>query len=104
MAALHPTILPTIASTPAAPIHVVYPDAEDEPVEAGTLFERDLRRDLVMGVVIGFLLVFAAVAIPLTLTMGWAYGLGVGAMAAFWCGTGFGVIAGAAAYAAKTNH
>lgn len=106
MAVIHPSPLPT-APAPAAdqvPVHIVYPDAMDEPIETGTLLEPDLRRDLVLGVVVGFALVFVAVTIPLALSMGWAYGLGVGAMAAFWCGSGFGVIAGAAAYAAKANH
>lgn len=107
MAAIHPTTFPVTAPAPvAAPpaAHVVFPDDRDEPVASGTLLERDLRRDLTLGVLIGFVSVFVAVAIPLTATMGWAYGLGVAAMAAFWCGSGFGLIAGAAAYAAKSHH
>lgn len=107
MAVTHPTPLttaPVAAAVAPAPVHVVFPDDEDLPVEAGALLERDLRRDLTLGVLIGFVTVFVAVLIPLTATMGWAYGLGVAAMAAFWCGSGFGLIAGAAAYAAKTHH
>ena len=106
MAAIHPTTFPVTAALVTAPLaaHVVFPDDLDEPVPSGTLLERDLRRDLTLGVLIGFVLVFTAVVIPLTITMGWAYGLGVAGMAAFWCGSGFGLIAGAAAYAAKSHH
>jgi len=106
MAVTHPTALPVTptALVTTAPAQVVFPDDLDEPVESGTLLERDLRRDLTLGVLVGFLVVFVAVLVPLTLTMGWAYGLGVGGMAAFWCGSGFGLIAGAATYAAKAHH
>lgn len=103
MVAIHPTTIPAPAAAPL-PAHVVFPDDLDEKVESGTLFERDLRRDLTLGVVIGVVVVFVGVLVPLTLTMGWAYGLAVAAMAAFWCGSGFGLIAGAAAYAAKSHH
>lgn len=106
MAAIHPTTLPPTASPVAEPlaVHVVFPDDLDEPVESGMLLERDLRRDLTLGVLAGTALVFIAVVIPLTVAMGWSYGLGVAGMAAFWCGSGFGLIAGAAAYAAKAHH
>lgn len=107
---LTPRTTPADVQEPITPVvvddvavfHV--PDPSDD-APPSTFLDLDPRlvRNLRNGIVIGFLFVLAAIAIPLGMAEGAAYGLGVGLMAAFWCGTGFGVVMGAAAYSLQTH-
>ena len=67
---------------------------------AGLDLDPLLLRSMRRGIVGSVLVFFVAAALPLWITQGPAFALGVGGQVAFWCGIGFGAIAGSAAYAA----
>ncbi len=107
---------PTETETAANPLRVVA--TPDVPAPATTsrrpdptptrdvgLLDLDplLVRCMRNGIAGGVLVALLAIALPLTLARGAAYGLGVGGQVAFWCGIGFGMIAGSAAYTARTQ-